>query len=452
MARDDVQVCGLWPWAVGAGSPAIGVPLGRNHNDLLSAVAFDPLSWFTRARLILNPSVFILGLPALGKSSLTRRLVIGTAGMGAVPLILGDLKPDYVALVRTLGGQVIPLGRGHGSLNVLDVGAMDQAAAVVGGTEGARMREEAHARRLNIVRALLTLARGSGLADYEVVTLSAALRVLARRWRRRKAAPLLGDLVALLEEGPEEVRAVTLARGDDARYRSTVDALHRSLLALLDGPLGAVFARPTTERLRLDAPAVCIDVSGISASDTALQAAALLACWSEGFGAVEAANALADAGKGPQRRFLAILDELWRVLRAGEGLVNQVDELTRLNRNQGVGQVMITHSVADLRALRAEEDREKARGFIERSGALICGGLPAQELRDLAGIVSFSRAEQELITSWSTPPGWGAAEDPPGLGNFVIKVGQRPGVPFHVELTEAELAGFNNTNRRWAAS
>ena len=245
---------------------------------------------------------------------------------------------------------------------------------------------------------------------------------------------------------------MTLARGDDARYRSTVDALHRSLLALLDGPLGAVFARPTTERLRLDAPAVCIDVSGISASDTALQAAALLACWSEGFGAVEAANALADAGKGQQRRFLAILDELWRVLRAGEGLVNQVDELTRLNRNQGVGQVMITHSVADLRALRAEEDREKARGFIERSGALICGGLPAQELRDLAGIVSFSRAEQELITSWSTPPGWGAAEDPPGLGNFVIKVGQRPGVPFHVELTEAELAGFNNTNRRWAAS
>ncbi len=226
--------------------------------------------------------------------------------------------------------------------------------------------------------------------------------------------------------------------------------MQRSLLALLDGPLGEVFARPTTERLRLEAPAVCIDVSAIHAGDRALQAAALLACWSEGFGAVEAANALADAGAGPQRRFLIVLDELWRVLRAGEGLVDRVDELTRLNRAAGVGQVMITHSTADLRALRDAGDREKARGFVERSGAVICGGLPGQELDDLSAIIGFSRAERDLVTSWSTPPGWGQAASPPGLGNFVLKVGQRPGIPLHVDLTAAELGGINDTNRRWA--
>jgi len=445
----SVQVCGLWPWAVGGGSPTIGVPLGRNlftgH-----AVCFDPLSWFTRARLILNPSAFILGLPALGKSTLTRRLVIGLAGTGATPLVLGDLKPDYVDVVRALGGQVISLGRGAGALNVLDVGAMDAAAAAVGGAEGERLGEEAHGRRLNTLKALVTLVRGTRPADYEDTVLSTALRLLAKAFRRRRRPPLLGDLVALLEEGPEPLRAVTLHRGEEVRYRAAVDPLQRSLLALLDGPLGEVFARPTTERLRLDAPAVCIDVSAIHAGDRALQAAALLACWSEGFGAVEAANALADAGAGPQRRFLIVLDELWRVLRAGEGLVDRVDELTRLNRAAGVGQVMITHSTADLRALRDAGDREKARGFVERSGAVICGGLPGQELDDLSAIIGFSRAERDLVTSWSTPPGWGQAASPPGLGNFVLKVGQRPGIPLHVDLTAAELGGINDTNRRWA--
>ena len=221
-------------------------------------------------------------------------------------------------------------------------------------------------------------------------------------------------------------------------------------MSLLDGPYGQVFAHPTSERIRLDSPAVAVDVSGISANDNALQAAVLLACWSEGFGAVEGANALADAGVAPQRRFFIVLDELWRVLRAGEGLVDRVDELTRLNRSDGVAQAMITHSLADLRALRNEDDREKARGFVERAGAVICGGLPDQELNDLTEVVSFSSTERQLITSWSTPPGWQARSEPPGRGKFLIKVGQRPGVPVQVELTEAERAsGVHDTNKRW---
>ncbi len=357
-----VQVCGLFPWVVGGLSPTVGVPLGRN---LITGgtVCCDPISWFEAARLILNPSGFYLGLPALGKSTLVRRQVIGLAGAGVVPLVLGDLKPDYVDTVRALGGQVVRLGRGLGSLNVLDVGALDAAAARLPAAEAARLREEAHGRRVNMVGALVELGRGARMSDTERTVLSAALRLLAAKHRRRKNPPLLGDLVAVLEDGPGPVRVPTLDRGDDARYRAVVDPLQRSLLSLLDGPLGSVFARPTTERISLDATAVCVDVSGISANDTALQAAVLLACWSEGFGAVEAANALADTGTGAQRRFFIVLDELWRVLRSGEGMVDKVDQLTRLNRNQGVGQVMISHSLADLRALRNAGGPGQGQGF-----------------------------------------------------------------------------------------
>jgi len=291
--------------------------------------------------------------------------------------------------------------------------------------------------------------------------LSAALRALfaqpttgPRGGRRHSTGggvtPVLPDLVRVLDQGPDQVRAVTLHRGEETRYRDAIDPLHRSMLALLDGPLGDTFSRPTSTPIELDSPGVAIDVSGISSSDTHLQAAVLLACWSDGFGAVEGANALADAGIAPQRRYFVVLDELWRVLRSGVGMVDNVDALTRLNRTQGVGMAQITHTLSDLRALAHAEDIAKARGFVERAGAIIVGGLPSQELDELSAVVPFTRAERDLITSWSTPPSWDDRTGPPGMGNFLLKIGRRPGVPMHLDLTQAELtAGVHDTNKRW---
>jgi hypothetical protein len=121
-----VQVCGMWPFAAGTGSPMVGVPIGRN---ILSGATMccDPISWFMRAKLISNPSVFVLGKPGLGKSTIIRRMALGLAGYGVMPLVLGDLKPDYKDLIEALGGQVIELGRGRGHLNVLDPGESRKA-------------------------------------------------------------------------------------------------------------------------------------------------------------------------------------------------------------------------------------------------------------------------------------------------------------------------------------
>ncbi|BEP13851.1 ATPase [Acidothermaceae bacterium B102] len=462
-----VQVCGLFPWTAGASAPIIGVPLGP-HLRTGATVCFDVINWFQRARYILNPSMFVLGLPGLGKSTFVRRQITGLAAGGVVPLVLGDLKPDYADLVVALGGQVIKLGRGLGSLNVLDVGALEAAADVleiaaheadVAGQgrradeiakAAVRLREESHGRRLNMVVALVLIVRGR-IEDYEQTVLSVAIRELSGQ--HGDLPPTLHDLVALLDEGPPAIRAVTLDRGSDERYRDAIDPLQRTLLGLVDGPLGDVFARQTTSRIRLDSTAVCVDVSSISESDTQLQAAVLLACWNDGFGAVEAANALADVGVGPQRRFMIIMDELWRVLRAGAGMVDRINALTRLNRNDGVGTAMITHTMADLRALALPADIAKAKGFIERSGAVVCGGLPSSELDELQDIVRFTQEERRMVTEWSTPTTWGTGHDadiPAGVGDFLIKVGQRPGVPVHVQLTDVEMrSDVHNTNKRW---
>ena len=447
-----VQVCGLWPFAAGSGSPMMGTPIGH-HLRTGATVCFDPITWFTRAQLISQPSMFVLGRPGLGKSTFTRRTVLGLAAQRVTPLILGDLKPDYAALVAHLGGQVVKLGRGLGALNPLDVGALGRVLPRLSGAQAERVRAEVRGRQLTLTAALITLARRHPVSDHEETILATALRLLDER-HADTAPPLLGDLVTLLATGHPELHTVTLARGNEDRYRAAVDPLHRSLLGLLDGPLGSTFARPTTVRLDLNAPAVCIDISGIHASDERLQAAVLLSCWSDGFGAIEAAHTLADAGLAPPRLFYAVMDELWRVLRSGAGLVDRVDELTRLNRGHALGTAYITHSLADLEALPSDTDRAKARGFVERAAVVVCGGLPQRELHELAQVVAFSQAEQQMITEWSTPPSWdpelGRETAPPGQGNFLIKIGTKPGIPVHVDLTAAELASaVHNTNHRW---
>ncbi|HEY3001227.1 MAG TPA: LAGLIDADG family homing endonuclease, partial [Kribbellaceae bacterium] len=87
-----VQVCGLWPFTSGTGSPMVGVPIGRN---LMSGATMccDPISWFMRAKLISNPSMFVLGKPGLGKALDVDTEIPTPDGVRR----MGDLQPgDFV--------------------------------------------------------------------------------------------------------------------------------------------------------------------------------------------------------------------------------------------------------------------------------------------------------------------------------------------------------------------
>ncbi|MDQ2730006.1 MAG: ATP/GTP-binding protein, partial [Actinomycetota bacterium] len=77
----SVQVCGLWPFIAGSGSPMVGVPLGK-HLFTNTTVCSDPINWFTRAKLISNPGVMVLGLTGRGKSTVVRRMATGLAAQG----------------------------------------------------------------------------------------------------------------------------------------------------------------------------------------------------------------------------------------------------------------------------------------------------------------------------------------------------------------------------------
>ncbi|MBD3689770.1 ATP/GTP-binding protein [Nanchangia anserum] len=353
-------------------------------------------------------------------------------------------------MVRALGGQVISLGSGRDVLNPLDVGDVDAVAGKLSGREREALIGEGKARQLQMVLALLQVVRrNQPVSDREEAIISRALDV----WNTRgSGTPLLSDVVAVIDSHPDACDAVALSRGDARAYRAATDQLQASLLALLTDRWAQLFGHHTTTPMRLDRPVV-FDVSDLDRQSNDVLGAVLLTCWSYGFAQVNLAQVLQDASLMPQRHYFIVMDELWRILRAGQGMVDRIDELTRLNRTRGVGQAMCTHTMKDLMALPNEEDRMKACGFVERSGMVISGGLPANEMPQLTSVVPMSGKEQATLASWTNPPSWnndlGHDAPPPGRGKFLIKVGERPGIPFQVRLTQAELA-LNDTNKRWS--
>lgn len=493
MRGTNYQVCGLYPFPMGGGSPISGVPLGRN---LITGepVCCDPITWFMKLRLIANPSAFLMANPGLGKSSVIRRMCMGLSAFGTIPMVLGDIKGEHVLMIRKLGGAVLELGRGVGQINPLDdFGAM----AIARKLSPARREElltELHDRRRGLVASLIAIQRKEPLNERERNILDRCLSVLEEEHGEDATEPPeMKDLLRVLKARPEQVRAVALDRGSDERYDEITEGLEGSFNTLCGaGSFGRMFAGQSTDRIDPTRPMV-FDLSRIPQSDSDLRAATLMTCWTAGFSVVTASNMAADDGLIQRRRYFMVLDELWNTLAAGRGLVDEVNALTRLNREWGVGMVMASHTPSDLMAVRDENDRHKAKGILNRCGMKILGGLARAEMPLLTQSVSLSQREQDQLANWQDPAAWTDGRDgdiqytnddvfttttfvsdaaihewledsdeaewveddrtrtpPPGQGKFLIKVGSRAGIPVSVDLTPTERSsGVHDTERKW---
>ena len=167
-----------------------------------------------------------------------------------------------------------------------------------------------------------------------------------------------------------------------------------------------------------------------------------------------AADVLAEEGLQPRRNHVIIMDEMHRALRASPLMVEKLDLLTRLNRQWGVGQIMITHTFKDLMCMETPAQNTKARGFVERSEIKVLGALSRIEvdryLRGECGL-PVSRREEDMLEDWATPVNFGSDASHKGLGRFLIKLGGLPGIPINVEMCPLEKSGFNDTNLKWHA-
>jgi hypothetical protein len=432
-----VQVAGLYPFMAGSGAPTIGVPCGR-HILWGEVVGVDPFAWLD-AGLVTNPGMFLLGQPGAGKSALAKRLLAGMTGFGIRGLVLGDTKPDYTRLVQHLGGQVIRVGRGLDRINPLDAGPLRQALSRMSGPDADQLRLEIRGRRLSLLLALCALVRATPVSNPEQVVLARAIDLATDRSRRD---PTIPDVLSILEQAPDTVRAAARA-GTVKEYRARTDELVFTLTLLCDGTLKGVFDGPTSTPIDLAAPAVSVDISHVAAAGDTLVAAAMLCVWAYSFAVVDAAAVLADQGLAPRRRYFAVMDELWRALRGASGLVEHADALTRLNRQRGMASLMVTHGLGDLEALATEEDRAKARGFVDRAAIKILAALPAIELDRVGQIVRLTEPERQLVSSWATAEAWQGGAVHPGRGKYLLKTGEKPGLPMAMSLVGEEAALYD---------
>lgn len=442
-----VQVCGFWPFVNGAGLPTIGAPLGRHllRNTLVTG---DPISWFLNG-IISNPSAFILGQPGLGKTSLVHRLLAVLSAWGVVPMILADSRPDYVPHIRALGGQVITFSPGQGHLNPLDLGPL---VASLNEIDDEKAREiaiqEMISRRRSLMEGIASMMLGRPLKPHESTCLSVAINELDPNLTQ---APLIGDLVDFIRSRPEVLRQNVLAYDDDHEYDQRLQALLDALINL--GPSGAygdMFSKPSDAHITPGVPVV-FDISGVNENDSVLVAAVQSLCWNLGSATVSAEQHLAAAGKRQRRTYFLVMDELWRILRASDDMVHFIDTITRLNRGRGIGQVMITHTMNDLR-LSKEHLTATAWGFVERSALVFLGGLAPSEMGNLEEVFALSSKEKALMTDWTgeavVDPKTNKASRRPGAGHFIMKVGKNPGTPFVTQLTDLEFE-ISDTNRAW---
>lgn len=433
------QVCGLYPFVLSAGVPTLGVPVGE-HQFTLEPVGLDAGEWL-RHGLVTNTGIYLTGEPGSGKSTLARRLMWGLAAFGIGVLVPADTKGEHRQLVEALGGTCVTLGRGLHRINLLDPGPLGGVLDQVPLAEQARLRQEIQARALTLAEGGLTIASNRPLDDTERLALALSYELFTRR--RPRDVPTLSDLLTVLRETPEEMRAAMLV-GDEDELARMVRPLLMRIQLLLRGPLAGLYEGQSTFSIDPSTPGVCLDLSRLTsdAEDTAV-AVAMLAAW--GWSA-----ALIDAGQvtGQRRNWLQVFDEHWRVLRAGAGMVELSDQVTRLGRHRGVQSVMATHSLDDFRALPTAADRAKAVGMVARCAIAIVAAQPQSELDQLADIMPWSPDEMSLIRSWAAPPTWAPGAQHPGRGKFMIKARERLGVPVRMRLTARERP-FHETDQAW---
>ncbi|MGW0188111.1 ATP-binding protein [Streptomyces sp. NPDC003362] len=428
----STQAGAIYPFLLGAGLPPRGVPVGR---DVLTGelVAVDPSGW--TGRLTTNPGVWVMSQPGAGKSALVKRICLVYSAYGHMVVVPGDAKGEYTQLIEGLGGSVVRIGDGVGRINPLDAGPLRGHLHTLAAGERAALLDVLTGRRLETLTALLATKNGLGRVPNEIERSALNTAVQLATDGNPDTDPVIADVIAVLRQAPEELRAKLAA--DGSVYRDLTRSVIAGLDNLIGGPLKGLFDGPTTAPLNLNAPAVSVDISALRARGTDVLSAGMIATWAYAYSAIDSARSI-----GMMNASLVLpMDEMWRALRSGPGMVDAMDSISRLNRAHGDVTIYVTHSLLDSESLPTPEDRAKARGLMDRCDTWVIGASTTEELDRVTGKRALTEQERLMVQSWASATSTGldtSDQIHPGRGKFLIKIGTRPGIAAATELTSTE--------------
>ncbi|MGB3676585.1 MAG: hypothetical protein WA988_19310, partial [Candidatus Nanopelagicales bacterium] len=311
-AGTTAQTQGFYPFPGPSGARVRGVPFGR-HLHTAEPIGLDPAQWLQDG-LVTNTGIWVQGQPGVGKSTAAKRLLVGLVAYGLVGIIPGDLKDEYSAIVEEMGGAVFRIGRGLDSLNPLDLGPLRAAIDSSVGTKREQLLSVSRGRRLDLFESLITIVGGHDLTATERLFLATAVDIAETGHQRHGLAdPTIPDVIAVIDEGPEQLRTIMVAY-DDLAYRREIREFRNTLVLLCEGPIKGMFDRPSSFDIDADLPALSLSLSAIEDDGDDAVAAAMMCAWAWSAGVIEGKQAA-----GVRRNVFQPQDELWRALRAAPG-------------------------------------------------------------------------------------------------------------------------------------
>jgi hypothetical protein len=228
---------------------------------------------------------------------------------------------------------------------------------------------------------------GRDLVPRERAAIDAALSEAADRARvASMPAPTLPQVVeALLAPGIDASQALRTTRAELLEDGRDV-ALE--LRRLVHGDLCGMFDGPTTERLRLDAPLVVLDLSAVYHSPAL---GVLMAC---------AAAWLQSAVRLQHRhRIIVVVDEAWAIL-SNLGVARWLQTSWKMSRANGVANMAVLHRLSDLRSVGTEgsEQVSLAEGLLADSETRVVYAQSPGEVARTGELLGLTDTEADLVT------------------------------------------------------
>ncbi|UQB17853.1 ATP-binding protein (plasmid) [Clavibacter nebraskensis] len=466
----SVQVCGIYPFGAGTGRPIDGSPLGQ---DMIthSAVCTDHDALY-RSNVISSPSAFLFGLNGNGKSSTAQTLIGGQVGRGLTPAIFDPIKGEHVPWIESLGGTVFSIGpQARHQLNLLSPGPLGYAARRIGGKVGQELLQLARAKSIDLVKLCVRINRGvdEPVMDIEETALEAIVDTILDRTGSHETA-VTADLVRAFS-APSPLMLERTGQPTPEAFMARFSRLGETLRSLMTGQMGQMLSGTNSVEFEPGNPGgFCFDTSSIGSKNTKLLSAAMLSTWSLGMDAIDAHWELAMHELGLQAEahangdvyeprirwggYTSLMDEFWYPIRACEGMVDLVDGLSRTNRSVGTAEMKVSHSPKDMLSLRNADDREKAKGLIERSGLLMLMALSREDLMELSKVRPLTPKEIDLVAKFNSSKTWrsprrreGDKGTPPGAGKVLLKISERVGIPVKMLRTKTQMANHTTDER-----